>query len=276
MVKENKFLNFSSAQRTSLWTIANLMASGNKALSILVNQEVVKSLMSVKANPQNDGIKEDATIAIGVAVDTGALRFVIRTIAGAFSIAMPNSILTFSPFLSRLEDLLFLIESIPSTNPSTTLSFATTKILYKLLSKLNLPRSDSSLTTKGVMHRCVDTLFHLYRNIQSFPIETESDPFLHMIILLRIIGNILVIEEWAPNFLITDGFAANNVEVAQFFQDLLETMDNEASQRELLWVARNLLENKFLNQDCLAYVNRSSLNINMLIEYWRGLPNVKI
>lgn len=82
--------------------------------------------------------------------------------------------------------------------------------------------------------------------------------------------------EWAVDHMVTHGFAANNVEVARFFKNLLETMDNEASQLEILWVARNLLENRFLHADCLAYVKRGGLDMNMLIEFWRQLSNVRI
>lgn len=70
--------NFFFVQRTCLWTITNLIASGDKALKVLVDQEVTKSLSSVKTNALNDCIKEDALIAIDVALDSNVLRCVLR------------------------------------------------------------------------------------------------------------------------------------------------------------------------------------------------------
>lgn len=159
-------------------------------------------------------------------------------------------------------------------NPSPISSFLTTKILYKLLTKSNfqLPDSLRSLMV-NVLSLSVGSVFHLYHNIQSFSIEC-TEPYAHLIMSLRIIGNLLATEEWAANYVITDGFVANGVDIASFFKNSLETMDNEASQQEILWVARNLLENKFLSSDCSAYLLRNGLDMNSLIEYWRQLSNV--
>lgn len=67
---------FSSAQRTSLWTITNLLASGDKALKVLIGQEVIKSLAHLSTNALDEGIHGDALKAIDVAVDSSVLRLV--------------------------------------------------------------------------------------------------------------------------------------------------------------------------------------------------------
>lgn len=85
----------------------------------------------------------------------------------------------------------------------------------------------------------------------------------------------LATNEWSANYIITHGFAANKEEVVHFFKFLLEKMDNNASQREILWVARNLLENKHLNNDCATYLHHDGFEMNMLIEYWSDLSNVE-
>lgn len=187
----------------------------------------------------------------------------------------PSNIYLFT-YLFRDEDVIFLFEWILNMNPPPISSFLTTKILYKLLTKTNfqLPDSLRSLMV-NVLSLSVGTVFHLYHNIQSFSIEC-TEPYAHLIISLRIIGNLLATEEWAANYVITNGFITNSVEIASFFKNLLETMDNGPSQQEILWVARNLLENKFLSSDCSAYLQRSGLDMSFLIEYWRKLSNVKM
>lgn len=50
------------------------MASGDKTLKILVNQEVIKSLISVNMNALDDDVKENSFKAIDVAGDSGVLR----------------------------------------------------------------------------------------------------------------------------------------------------------------------------------------------------------
>lgn len=147
-----------------------------------------------------------------------------------------------------------------------------TKILYKLLNKMNFQWPDEAVILNA-MDSSIATIFYLYQNIQSFPIDC-FEPFSHIILLLRIIGNFMALKDWTANYVITNGFAANNVEVGGFFKNLLETLDNEATQRELIWVARNLLENKCLHIDCL--VKCGDLDFNVLIEYWRKSSNVKI
>lgn len=181
-----------------------------------------------------------------------------------------------SPFiLCRQEAVIFLFDGISENAPSPILSFITSKILYKLLNKLDFPWPVSSENhLVKVMGLSIATVFHLYRNFQSDSIDC-SETLAHIIILLRIIGNLLATKEWAADHMVTHGFAANNVEVGRFFKDLLELMDNDASQREILWVARNLLENQFLHGDCLVYVKRGGLDMNMLVEFWVELSNVK-
>lgn len=63
-----------SFQQTSLWTITNLAASGNKSMKVLVDQEMVKSVASVYGSSLNAEIRHDALEVIDVAVDTNALR----------------------------------------------------------------------------------------------------------------------------------------------------------------------------------------------------------
>lgn len=233
----------------------------------MVDQEVIKSLISLHVNALDDETKEYALKAIEVAVDSGILRCVTTVPAIQCHISLHIS------HLCRRDDVIFLFEWIASSSQSSILSFQTSKILYKLLNTLNFQMSEypRSLTV-NVMGLSVGTVLQLHRNIQSFPIECR-EPFAHIIILLRIIGNFLAINSWTANSIITDGFAANNVPIAQFFKDLLETLDTEASQREILWVARNFLENEHLNCDSLAYLQRSGLDMNLLIEYWRQIPN---
>lgn len=74
MTKNAIFPIFSSAQRTSLWTITNLSASGDKALKVLVGQEIIKSLVSLSTNALDEEIHGDALQAIDVAVDSSVLR----------------------------------------------------------------------------------------------------------------------------------------------------------------------------------------------------------
>lgn len=171
--------------------------------------------------------------------------------------------------------MIFLFDGIPDNTQSPILSFITSKILYKLLNKLDFQWSVSSENhLVKIMGLSIATVFHLYRSLQSISTEC-SEKLAHVIILLRIIGNLLATKEWAADQLVTHGFAAYNVEAGRFFKDLLELMDNDASQREILWVARNLLENQFLHGDCLVYVKQGGLDMNMLVEFWIELPNVK-
>lgn len=72
------------------------MASGNKALKVLVDQEVIKSLVSVKTNALDDSLKEDALIAIDVAINSNVLRYV-RSPGNRYSI-VTYSYITFSPY----------------------------------------------------------------------------------------------------------------------------------------------------------------------------------
>lgn len=267
MTNEN---NFFSIQRTSLWVITNLIASGEKSVKILVDQEVIRSLMNVEANALDDAIKEDALQAINVALDSTSLRYV-----NYFRFILVTKLNLEKKLNCRQKDVSFLIEWIPSIVASPLLSFVSTKTLYKLLNKLNFQWSGHSVDlVESVMRLCVDTVFHLYRSIQSASTE-GSKPQSHIIILFRIIGNLLATNEWSANCIITHGFAANKEEVIHFFKFLLERMDSNASQREVLWVARNLLENKHLNNHCITYVNCDGFGMNMLIEYWRDLSNVE-
>lgn len=142
------------------------------------------------------------------------------------------------------------------------MSLLVTKILYKLLNKLDFQWHEEDFFVK-VLDLCTVAVFHLHKHIQSFPIEFPES-ISHIIILLRIIGNLLVTKVWSANYIIENGFAANNVEIAQFFKDLLAAIDNDASQREILWLARNLLENNFVRE----YLNRGDFDMNALVEYW--------
>lgn len=67
-------ISIDSFQQTSLWTITNLAASGNKSMKILVDQEMIKSVASVYGNSLSEEIRYDALEMIDVAVDTNALR----------------------------------------------------------------------------------------------------------------------------------------------------------------------------------------------------------
>lgn len=140
------------------------------------------------------------------------------------------------------------------------LPFTATKILYKLLNKLNFQWSQDVLVP--IFAISTETVFDLIRNVESPTTDDTSKS--HAIILMRIIGNLLAVGEWTANFLIEKAFVARQVEIVQFFKDSLRIADSEASRMEILWVVRNLLENKWLNGQSKQYIEYSGLSLNLL------------
>lgn len=78
------------------------------------------------------------------------------------------------------------------------------------------------------------------------------------------IGNLLAVGEWTANFIIEKAFVARQVDIVQFFKDSLRMADSEASRMEILWVARNLLENEWLNDQSKQYIECSGLSLSLL------------
>lgn len=55
-------------QQTSLWCLINLAASGPKSLSVLLTQELLKSVIALNTSSLNEDITSDTYTAIEVIV----------------------------------------------------------------------------------------------------------------------------------------------------------------------------------------------------------------
>lgn len=59
---------FSNLQLTSLWTLTNLSAAGEKPLRILLSQEILRSLLALKRHSATQSIIDDSYTALQVIV----------------------------------------------------------------------------------------------------------------------------------------------------------------------------------------------------------------
>lgn len=103
----------------------------------------------------------------------------------------------------------------------------------------------------------VETLNHLYEQLLKNENVNDSalELTMHLLLVLRIMGNVIALEDWAANLLIENGFASKNLSMSTFFNTLIDLTGQDMSYRnELLWIIGNLTASKHLNSSTLEYL----------------------
>lgn len=145
-----------------------------------------------------------------------------------------------------------------------TLSFRVTKILYKIFESINYQPNDDDKLNR-ITELMISTQFYLYKQMQIEEILNDN-LLLHFLLILRIVANLISLKLLNIDHFLQIGFIQRKVSLGTFLNDLLTIlMKDEASQLEVLWFGRVILENDANSIETLDYFRRENVDTESLL-----------
>lgn len=145
------------------------------------------------------------------------------------------------------------------------MDFKLTKIVYHFLAQAAFQLDNQHY--EPFMAMSMKTLLEIHSKLDESSKEASDDIKEHLIIVLRLIGNIVTISPPMLNYFITNSFVHGNSSLSSFLNNLLSFSSNdEHCYKELLWFIGNIVnKSNNLNENCLKYLENDKFLDNLLI-----------
>lgn len=121
---------------------------------------------------------------------------------------------------------------------------------------------------ESIMAMSIKALFEINGKIMELSENASDNLKNHLVIILRLIGNIGSICSSTMNYFINTGFIQQNESLALFLNNLLSFLSNDKDcYKELLWFIGNIVNNSDnLNQDCCKYLENDKFLDKLVIK----------
>lgn len=239
--------------------------AGKKPLDILLSQELIRALINVTHSIHHKNLKDESFTAIELVLDHGGVPRLFQNKKkfnfSSCCILYHNSIMILFPLKRSCSDIETLSNWILSQ--SVPLDASITRIVYKFLNLLKFQSSDA-IGMQKLVYICFETLIHLY-NSNVDPSPESSDYFHQAVLHMRILSNIVALENRFADCIIENWFVNQPRSMASFFNHFIDLFSAcSISIDEIYWFIGNLMKCQ-LNEISLKYIEMERYTETLVI-----------